>query len=168
MEYNARNKSKIVKDLQCAIDTEHAMSSCFGYGASLIRNGRVRREFVNFSEAAKKNRELLTGRLQGLGVEDLILEDICDYCKLKPESFSLVGLINLGIEVINGAIKYYKNLTELSDYSEDKNLFVQLTKEKTQQLNFLKKEKQFYEGSKIEPDFITKYCIPEIISKFLK
>lgn len=162
------NKGKLVENLQTAIDAEQTASSCFGYIASLIKNGRIRAKFYSFVESAKKNKALLTGCLNNAGVTDFVLVDKCKFCKLKPESFSLFGALNLGLEITNASIKVYNDLLGLKLPAQDKSIFKELLKEKTQQRSFLKKEKKFAQDDKAKAEFINRYCIPEVIAKLWK
>lgn len=162
------NKNRITENLQDAIDTEHTVSFCFEYIASLIKNGRVRNKFCSFSELAKRNKDTLMECLKRQGVNNFVLEHKCKFCKLRPESFSLVGALNLGLEVVGASIKFYNDLLDLSYSDEDKTLFKRLKKEKIEQRVFLKKESRFVQEKKSASDLITNYCIPEVISKLWK
>ena len=157
--------NKLRENLHSAIHAEHIASSCFGYIASLTKNGRVRAKFCTFAELAKNDKESLVGRLSNFGITNFILEDKCELCKLKPESFSLAGALNLGLELTSISLKFYNELLGASERLEDKNLFRELIKEKTEQKNFLKKEKRFVRPDKVTSDFISSYCIPEVAAK---
>lgn len=163
-----RNKDKLTEKLQGAIDTEYTMSTCCNYLASLIKNGRIRNKFRSFSDEAKTNKGLLLDRLDSLGVTNFVVEDKCKFCKINPESFSLIGAVNLGLEVVNTAIKFYKDLLDFGDDIEDKKLFNKLLREKNKQRNFLKKEKKFVRKDEGKFNFIDDYCIPVVISKLWK
>ena len=156
---------KLTENLHGAIASEHITSFCFGHIASLIKNGRVRAKFFTFAGLAKKDKESLLGRLSNFGITNFVLEDKCELCRLKPESFSLVGALNLGLELTSASLKFYNELLALTSRLEDKNLFRELIKEKTQQKDFLKKEKKFTRLDKATSDFISSYCIPEVAAK---
>lgn len=110
----------------------------------------------------------MTDYLKRCGVSNFVLEHKCKFCKLKPESFSLLGALNLGLEVAGASIKFYNDLLDLSYSEEDKILFKRIKKDKIEQRNFLKKESRFVQDYKAKSDFITDYCIPEVISKLWK
>ena len=59
-------------------------------------------------------------------------------------------------------------MLELSSNLEDKRFFGKLLKEKTEQSNFLKKEKRFEREDRDKTNFIDYYCMPEVISKIWK
>lgn len=157
--------NKLRENLHGAIASEHVASFCFKYIASLTKNGRVRARFYTFAELAKNDKESLVGRLSNFGITDFVLEDKCELCKLKPESFSLAGALNLGLELTSASLKFYNELLNISERLEDKNLFRELIKEKNEQKNFLKKEKKFAHPDKVTSDFISSYCIPEVAAK---
>ena len=158
------NKEDLIKILESTIDIEYTTFVCFNYITSLIKNGRVRTRFYNFSKEAKKNKEYLINKLKEIGVNNFILEEKCKFCKLKPESFSLVGAFNLGIEINKVAIKLYNNLLGLTQDNKDKILLKRIIDIKNKQIDFLKKEKIFSEQKEVE-DIINNYCIPKIIFK---
>lgn len=159
---------RIKEYLQAAIDAEHTASICFKYAASLIKNGKIKAKFLTFAESAEKNKELLLVKLRNLGVDNFVLEQKCKFCKLSPESFSLIGTLNLALELIAVSIKYYNNLIAQVESRQDKELFKKILKEKNKQRVLLKKEKRFASDEKTKLDFIDTYCIPEIISKLWK
>ncbi|MCM8796492.1 MAG: hypothetical protein NC923_01195 [Candidatus Omnitrophica bacterium] len=158
------NKGKLKEDLQTAIDAEHTASVYFKYAASLIKNGKVRATFYNFADLAEKNKGLLLGYLKNAGVNNFVLEDKCKLCQLNPTSFSLLGALNLGLEIINASIRSYSELLDLSGDKEDKELFRRLLKEKNQQRNFLQKERRFARIEKDKSDLLDSYSITEAIS----
>ena len=158
------NKNNLIKILESAIDVEHTTAFCFEYITSLIKNGRIKSKFYTFIEEAKRNKDYLIKKLKEIGVDNFLLEEKCKFCKLNPESFSLVGAFNLGLEITNISIKLYHNLLDLIKSKEEKDLFKKLIKVKIKQRDFLKKEKKFTEEKKAK-DFINDYCIPQVISK---
>ena len=161
-------KDKLIEKIQDTIDAENTMSFCFSHLAGLVKNGRIRKQFYSLSGSAKANKDSLMRILEREEVKDFSLENRCKFCKIKTESFSLIGAINLGLEVTGAAIKFYKDLLELSSNLEDKRLFGKLLKEKTGQSNFLKKEKRFEREDRDKTNFIDYYCMPEVISKIWK
>ena len=119
----------------------------------------------NFSEAYQN---LLEERLKSLGRDDFTEKNKCDLCKIDPERFSLIGAIDLGLEVAAIAIKFYNDLLRSSDNAEDKRLFKRLLREKKAQRGLLKAEKKFPRTDEDKQSFIDTYCIPEVISKLWK
>jgi rubrerythrin len=162
------SQQKLIEKLQNAIDAENTLSKCCGHLFSLIRNGRIRSQFQKFSEVAKENIEMLRDCLKDLCVENFMPQDKCKYCKIDPESFSLQGAINLGLEIINACIKFYKELANLSRDKENRNLFDELTREKINQRNFLKKENEFIDKKDYKSSIVNYHCIPEVASKLWK
>ena len=163
---SARESNKpLTEQLQAAIEVEHTLSMCCNHLISLLRNGRVKNKFLVFSDSAKKNETVLMGRLKKLGTSDFIAKDKCPSCKVNPTNFSLVGAINLGLEIVSVAMRCYKHLANSSGDSQDKRLFKRLLKEKTQQRDFLKKEREFDHQDEFKLRFIEEYCISEIISR---
>lgn len=162
------SKEKLIEKLQNAIDAENTLSNCCSHMFSLVHSGKIRSEFKKFSDIAKENINILRGCLKDLGVENLILEDKCKYCKIDIESFSLIGAINLACEIIDVCIKFYKELKELCQDRQNKNLFKELVKEKTNQKNFLKKESGLAAKGKEGVSVVDHYCLPEVASKLWK
>lgn len=165
---NRISKENLVEDLERAIDAENTTSICYKHLASLIKNGRIRNKFYSFSEAARLSKDFLTSRLGSLGKSDFVLEEKCTFCKINPESFSLEGAINLGLEITKAAADFYKRLLGLSRDEEYRKLFKKLLSEKSEQRNFLKKEKRFISSRGDKLDIIEDYCIPEVISSLWK
>ena len=159
------NNLNQIEQLYNALDAENIISDCFKQLSALIKNGRIRNSFICFSEAAKNNQRLLKDRLSNLGARDFVSQDKCTFCKIKAESFSLSGALNLGLEADSAAIKFYKNLLAVSKSEEDKKLFNSLIKEKNQQQGFLKKEKKFLRKEEDRFSLIDSYCISEVIAK---
>jgi len=158
------DKNNLIKILESAIDVEYTTSFCFEYIASLIRNGRVKSKFYTFREEAKRNQDYLINKLKEIGIDNFVLEEKCKFCKLTPESFSLVGAFNLGLEIADISIKLYHNLLDLLRDKEEKDLLRKIIKAKIKQIDFLKKEKKITEQKEVK-DLISGYCLPEVISK---
>ncbi|MDD5154960.1 MAG: hypothetical protein PHF11_00540 [Candidatus Omnitrophica bacterium] len=161
------NAAKIEK-LERALDAEQATAVCCGRLAALIKNARIRKNFLCLSEAAKNNQRLLYDRLKALEAKGVVPQDKCEYCRINPESFSLDGAINLGLEVTSAAIKIYKGLLACSQGEDDKKLFEGLIKEKKGQFNSFKKEKKFMRTQEDKFNMIDSYCVSKIISQLLK
>lgn len=158
-------RTRFIGKLKGAINTEQTMGFCYMHLASLIKNGRIKNTLSSYSDVARHNESLLVERLQREGDTTFVSQHHCDPCQANVESFSVSGAINLGLEITDIAIKFYKDLLELSK-PEDRKLFKELWKEKCSQKEFLKKEKKF--GHKDVMNFTQNYCIPEVISKLWK
>jgi hypothetical protein len=160
-------KHELIEKIKGIIDTEYSFTICCGYLASLIKNGRIRKQFHSYVEVAKDNLKLLEVYLGRLGVNNFELKEDCKFCKINPESFSLIGAINLGLEIIGVAIGYYKDLLVSVNNADDANLFSRLFKEKITQRNLLNKEKEFNEDKAYSFGTIEQFCIPYIRSRLL-
>ncbi len=161
-------KDEFINQLESAIDAESTLSNCYNHLFSMINNGKIRSEFKKLSDVAADNIKILNDSLRDAGVNNFVLENKCKYCKINPESFSLIGAINLGLEITNAGIKIYKKLSELFPDAESKNLFKNLVKEKTNQQNFLKKESEFLDKDTEAKSVIDLHCIPTIASRLGK
>lgn len=162
------SKQEFIEKLEIAIDAESTLSNCCNHLFLLMHDGKIRSEFKKFSDIAEDNIKILKDYLQNAGIEDFVLEKKCQYCKIKPESFSLEGAIKLGLEIIDICIKVYKELLKLSSETESKNLFESLIGEKTSQKNFLKKEREEIEDKKESQNIIDLHCIPTVASRLGK
>lgn len=162
------SNQELIENLQNAIDAESTLSNCCKHLFSLMHEGRIRSEFKKFSDIAEDNIRILGDHLKSAGVEDFVLEKKCQYCKINPESFSLVGAVNLGLEIIHICLKLYKKLVELSNDAASRNLFESLAKEKSNQKNFLKKESETIEASKENRNIMDLHCIAAIASRLGK
>jgi ferritin-like protein len=156
---------RIVEMMRQAADVEHVGSLCFGYLATLLKNGTVKEIFQTFSANSEANKELLLSRLKDLGIDDFQLKHTCKYCQLSAESFSLLGAVNLGLEISEVAIKAYKALEQGCDTQNDAELFKSLLKEKLEQKHLLQKERQFDHHDEDVFMLIDTHCISEVISK---
>jgi ferritin-like protein len=156
---------RIVEVMGMAVDVEHVGSLCFGYLATLLKNGKVQKTFKTFAENSEANKELLLSRLKDLGVDDFQLKHSCKYCKLSAESFSLLGAVNLGLEISEVAIKAYKALEQCCDTQPEAELFKSLLKEKLEQKHLLQKERQFDHHDEDAFMLVDTHCISEVISK---
>ncbi|MFA5008006.1 MAG: hypothetical protein WC546_02175 [Candidatus Omnitrophota bacterium] len=162
------SKQEFIEKLESAIDAENTLSNCCKHLFSLMHDGKIRSEFKKFSDIAEDNIKILTDYLKAAGIENFVLEQKCQYCKINPESFSLEGAIKLGLEIIDISIKLYKKLFELSSGEESKNLFESLIKEKTNQKNFLKKESEVIESGKEDRSLMDLHCIAAVASRLGK
>lgn len=161
------DRNYLIEKLADAVDSEHTASLCFGRLSDLIKNYKVRSNFIKFCESSKKNKELLLKLLSKLDESDFKLEEKCSFCKLNPESFSLFGALNLGLELTNVSMQFYDDLIKKSSDPKNKKIFKQLLTEKSRQKNFLKKEIKFVED-KSNSQLIVNYCVSEVVSKLGK
>lgn len=157
-----------VEQLHDVLDAEYAITRCFGHLSGLIKNGRIKNRFISLAETARDNQRLLKDRLAGLGAEEVAEDRACHWCKINPESFSLSGTLNLGIELTGRARAFYRELFSSAQTEEDRRLFGELMKEKHGQHGFLKKEKKFMRKEDDGLGLIDSYCIDEVISKLWK
>ena len=152
--------------LKSTCDAECVTSQCTSYCASLINNERVRNRFHLIHDVAEKNKKILLQRLEARGSGTYQGRHACDKCNLAADNFSLYGAIQLGLEVTAVSIKYYKRLLDLSESSEDKELFKKMLREKVKQRHFLIIEEDYdHEHKRSTIDY---YCIPEIIAQLWK
>lgn len=163
-----QENAKFITALENAIDAESTLSNCCAHLSSLIDNGRIRKEFTNFSEIARINVKVLSEYMQQKHLPPFVLENKCKYCKMKPESFSLAGAIGLGLEITQAIEALYKDLAKNSPDETSKALFDNLRRGKIQQRNFFKKEKTFIKEEEKLPTIINEYCIPEVAAKLWK
>ncbi|UCC94556.1 MAG: hypothetical protein JSW40_07025 [Candidatus Omnitrophota bacterium] len=159
---NTAIKNETVEKLKGVINAENTLSSCCERLSHLIKNGRIKDQFRMLSATAQLNEKLLIGRLSHLGVDTFMVGEKCKSCRVNPDSFSLLGAINLGIEITGIAIKFYRDLYAMST-QEEKKLFTKLLKEKIQQRDALKKERRF--DHKNKENFIDQYCFSQIIPR---
>ncbi len=147
-------------ELKAVINVENLFSKCCIQLNELIKNGKIREQLKYISRTAIANSRLLHSYLNNEDVSNFSFEDKCQYCHLKPESLSLSGVIDMGLEIIDLAIRHYRSLQELNISMEHNEAFERIIKEKYAQRELLKKEKGFHdykeEGDKIIKDF----CIP--------
>ena len=135
------NTAKQVEELKHAIYAENAMSIYYRYLSFLIRNGKIKKACYFFSETASANEEELIKYLNSLGVNNFKVEDKYRFNIWTLKSFSLIGLINLGLELINSRVKAYKDLLKSTDR---KDLFKKLLTNKKRERKFLRKEMKFH------------------------
>lgn len=159
------NRLELIEKIQGTIDAEYSFATCCRHLASLIKNGRIRGHFLSFVDTAEANLKLLFDYLEGLGVNNFVLKDKCQFCKITPESFSLIGAINFSLEILSVAERNYKGLVAKATKPGDDKLFRELLKEKIAQKDLLKKEKKFNEERTDRFNTIEKFCIPHVISR---
>jgi len=158
-------QDELVAKIETAIDSEHFFAICFAHLLSLTKNGRIKDQFYSYVNSAKTNIRLLLDYLPSLGVNNFVLEEKCKLCKINPDSFSLIGAINLSLEITGVAIGAYKDMLTFVDNAQGHKLFQKLLKEKILQADLLKKEKEFHEDKTYRFSAIEQFCIPYIRSK---
>jgi|GEM_PF-1735454 len=147
------------------VDAEYTAASCFNYISGLIKNGRISVRFVDFAKKAEKNKKMFSALLGERGKKNVVFENTCELCKLTPQSFSLLGALNLGIELTRISEDLYARLSEEFLPMAYKDVFKRLSEEKHRQRNFLRKELRFVEATG-GSDFIMDVCIPYVVGKF--
>ena len=160
----SKSHNETVAKIQKVIDAEHFASTCYRRLAELIKNGRIKKQFIVSAETARANKGYLLDYLKEFGVNDFILEEVCTFCKMNPESFSLAGGVDLSLEISNVAIRYYKELSEVAPGQDRREWLRAQLKQKIRQRDLLKKERNF-EYQTAEPNSIHSLCISYIISK---
>ncbi len=168
MKLRSRYTDTLITKLDGLVDTEHTIAKCFDHLASLIKNGQVKTKFCSYSATAKKNEVLFLDSLKKLGVSNAVFEDRCSLCKINPASFSLSGALNLGIEVMDIARKYYDDLIVLCESDADKKMFKEMLKAKIKQRDQLKKERRFEHKEDESSAATGPYGISQVVSKLYK
>jgi hypothetical protein len=160
-----KNKDLLLELLKCAADAEHMMHSCCKCLAEMTPNGKTRKSFHIFSESAKSNRDRLTKYFSDLGVTDYIVKNGCQACRTDPENFSLLGAVNLGLELNNITTKLYKDALKLIGDREDKDIFHDILNKKNAEKAGLNNEKKFIANTEDRAGLIYSQCIASILSK---
>ncbi|MCX5678685.1 MAG: hypothetical protein NTY76_06215 [Candidatus Omnitrophica bacterium] len=160
-----KNKDLLLELLKYAADAENMMHSCCKCLAELTPNGKTRKSFHTFSESAKTNRDRLTKYFSDLGVTDYVLKNGCQTCKTDPEDFSILGAVNLGLELNKITIKLYKDAVRLIRDREDKEIFHDILNKKTAEKSALNNEKKFIANVEDRAGLIYSQCVASILSK---
>lgn len=160
------DKVKLKEKLESAAEAEATLSACYGRIAELIKNGRVKMQFNRFSQEAAESRELLCNLLSDSGLFEIKPESICRACKLRPESFSLTGALELGLKTTRVAAKFYKELLAKRGSQKDSKLFKGLLKNLKKRKAFLKQERKF--GHADKDSLLTTCCAPKLLNKLWK
>ena len=163
----SEKRFELAEILQHAIDAESTLGVCCTHLSALIHNGKVRSQFGVFAKKAEENKKFLITYLEILGVRDFVFESKCELCKMKPESFSLSGALNVALEIVEVSVGLLKQLSAKSSDQNDKKLFKKLLSEKNTQRDFLKKEQEFNLSDKELPGCVGEYCIPQVIGKIV-
>lgn len=158
-------KSRLKETLRDLADAENTLNFCLKHLSVLVKNGRIKNRFNSFAQFAGANKEVLIKKLKDLGSSGDLSGVDCKFCRIKPESFSLFGAINLGLEIIGAEIKLYRRLLNLIDDEADGGFFKRILEEKAAQKKFLKNEKNFVSGRESSSTFIDSYCLPQVVSK---
>ncbi len=147
------------------IDAEFTTVHCCEHLADHIKNGKIKEKFHSFIKTANENREKLKFYFSKLGLNEYEAQRHCKFCRISPESFSLIGAINLQLEIINAAVNSYKKLLDVLSEKEVKHTIKEIIRTKLNEKNFLKKEKQFLENKATEQGIFSSYCIPDVATK---
>ncbi len=162
------DKDRFRVELEQAIDAEHTTTMLYSHLASIMRNGKVKNRFRGFSKNSENNKMLLSQRMQELGVKDFDITAKCSFCKLTPDSFSLLGAINIGYEITDAAIKFYKDLAGMARENEDRKLFRSIIKGKAKERDFLKNEKKFSSKKISRDEPASESYTPEVVYNLWK
>lgn len=162
VEAVAKRREVFFDTLRRAAEAEHHLGKCGVHIALLIDNGKIREKFYKFVDSAKVAEEELYNIFKREGY-DFRIKSYCEFCRLKPESFSLEGAINLSVEIIEVTIKCYRKLIRFAD-KKNRSLFTKFLKEKLRHRNALIKEKHF-NHNKGKGGVIEDFCLPYVISK---
>lgn len=162
------NNERLMQDLREILNAEDTMYSCCARIASLIKNGRARNTFNSLAESARTNKEFLKGCLYDLGEEFSAQEDGCKIYAQDAESFSLLGALNLGLEIASKGKGLYADLVKLSEDRKDRMVFRQSLLEKQKERASLQKEKNFLSRKEEILSPINSLSITGTISKLLR
>ena len=105
------NNNKLIEALTHTIVVENTISICCGYISSLIKKGKMKSKFRFFSEITEINKEFLINHIIDLKAKDYTSDKKYNFCKADIEHFSLIGVVNLAMELVNVATKIYKILS---------------------------------------------------------
>ncbi len=141
---------KLIDTLKKTLDIEHLIGKCFERTSELIKNGKIKKKFLEFSRASLEAEGVLSQILNGLGEKKYFPQYECKSCKISPESFSLLGLLNLGIELNKALLRFYK---ELKKELSNKKILDKFLQERKKSLLFLKKERTFKDRDEAFLDF---------------
>ncbi len=164
MEEEVRT-AEILDILYNIIDAEFTTVHCCEHLADHIKNGRVKEEFYSFIKSANDSKEKLKNYFSYVGLDEYEARKHCKFCRISPESFSLIGAINLLLEIIGAAIRSYKKLLGVVSDKEIKHVIKEIIRTKVSQSNFLKREKRFLENKSAEKGIFFNYCIPDVAAK---
>ncbi len=160
--------SIVVQKMHNVINAEDMTSKCFKYIAELIKNGRIKGKFLSLSRVAQTNRDSLKRVLEQSYIHNFSVEGKCEFCKLRPENFSLNGAVDFALEVTDYAVTYYKRLIKMCEDSALKKILQGMLKEKLEQRNLLKEERSFELKRAAQKDLLSCYCLPQIVSLLWK
>ncbi len=141
--YSETNSYSLVGPLKQAFHTEDTISRYYHDLASRVGNAGVRKECYLFSDTDTENKDELYKRLSQFQADRLTMENTDQPYKIGPESFSLAGMINLGLDIVDQAIRSYQDLYNHSS-DEDKAFYANLIREKKKERKFLRREKSFH------------------------
>lgn len=134
----------VVEQLRHAVTAEDMTSRYYDTLASSVKNGWVKKECIAFSSNDEHNKVKLMTRINNLGINDSLKIGVMGK-KVRPESLSLIGMINVMLEETEDAVRTYKYLIKTAR-AKERSLYVNLLKSKKKELKFLKKERRFQEN----------------------
>ena len=146
----ATQNIKLAERIKQAIDSEQVLSQFYSYISSITKNGKVKKMFGEFAQEAQQDKKFLEKFLFNLNGEILSLtsKKICSRVGC-PESFSLIGAINMASSLEKRAIEFYK---EMLSFAKDDS-FKKIIKRKKLKVQVLKKEEKFIKTKKILEKF---------------
>jgi hypothetical protein len=161
------NKRGVRDVIRKIVDAQHVMGYCSVHLTTIIKNGKVRNRFAQMSSAVDIHRDILEKFCQLNGYSCTAPETACRYCGVKPESFSLIGALNIGVEVTTYLLDQYRKLESLVADPGDRKIFREIGGELSRQRNYLKAEQKYVvkKEQETEPTFMDSHCMPEILSR---
>lgn len=166
----AENSSGIGTIIEQIVDAQHVMGYCSTHLTGLIKNGKVKNRFSQMSRAAIAHRDILERFCSSFGLSCRPPQKACKFCDVKPESFSLIGALNIGVEVSTYLFERYRALASLVEDPGDRKIFREMAAELGKQRTYLKAEQKFAVGKQEEdePTYMESSCMPQIISRLCK
>ncbi len=142
--YPETSSYSLTGQLKQAFYAEEAISRYYHDLASRVGNAGIRKECYLFSDTDTANKDELYKRLGQFQADKLTMENNDQPYSISPESFSLIGMINIGLEIVEQAIRCYQDLYNHSTI-EDKIFYADLIEEKKKERRFLRREKNFHD-----------------------
>lgn len=126
-----------------ALCAEEARARLSDYLAGMIGNGRVRANFRAFSKEAISAQQELIDSHKGLFPCPREGNDFCKACRANPESFSLAGALQYGVELSREGIACYKRLSRGARHTDTKKRLGRLLAQQKRYQKFLTREQRF-------------------------
>ncbi len=160
---NDKKETTIIRDIATVLEAENFFSTCFGHLEVLIKNGTIQSTIRFYREQSLKNAQFLRKYLNTFAGERTPEKSTCSQCKVLPESFSLEGALNLGLEIIDVAITHYRSIIKKIPASPEKETLERYLSEKLEQKKFFKREKQFDHIH--SAGVVDSFCVPYLLSR---